>query len=360
MHFTFFDLLSFANGFLLLFLALMQLAYRRKAPVNYLAILIYFLMAYISLYFWSFQTHALDRLPWLINSDLIASCLLAPALYLYFGAVSGLLEPSFRRHAWLFLPAIVTLWVLISIRLAGIHPVLPPLRTSGPVVIQALGVLMDLWIGAVLFRLVYKIRRLFTGNRLRVKPELRILLMFLVVGAANAAWMIAAHVWRQDAWLNYSTHGFGFLLTVYTFYAFRYPEFAQAVIKDVKSLRYENTSLNRIDTRDLSARLERAMQDEKAYRDMDLTLAGLSARLNVTPHQLSEFLNQSFGQNFRKFLNSQRVQEAKHLLTEEPCMSILDIAFAAGFNSKSSFNTFFLQSTGLTPSAYRKRWFSKL
>jgi AraC-like DNA-binding protein len=35
-------------------------------------------------------------------------------------------------------------------------------------------------------------------------------------------------------------------------------------------------------------------------------------------------------------------------------MTILDVAFEVGFNSKASFNAHFLEKTGRTPSQYRK------
>lgn len=353
MTYSFFDLFSFAIGFLLLFLALMQLTYRKKAPITYLSVLLYVLMAYILLYFWAFQTRALDRCPWLVNSDLVASFLLAPTLYLYFRTLTGDEPPLSRRHARLFLPALAALVILAVLKWTGGQSSPTPLCTSG-LLTEVLGSVSDLWIGGVLFYVLYANYRLFTGNRLREKIELRILLVFLAVAAANAVLMMASYLWHKDDWLIFSTFGFGFLLVVYTLYAYRYPEFAQTVIKEVKSLRYENTYLKHVNTRDLAARLDRLMLEEKIFSDADLTLPRLSARLQVTPHQLSQFLNQRFRMNFRSFLNSHRLREAKRLLRDQQAMSILDIAYASGFNSKSTFNAFFLQAAGLTPSEFRK------
>jgi AraC-like DNA-binding protein len=74
----------------------------------------------------------------------------------------------------------------------------------------------------------------------------------------------------------------------------------------------------------------------------------------VSPHQLSEILNERLHMNFSSYLNGFRVREAERLLGSRPDATILEIAFEVGFSSKASFNTHFLKQTGLTPSEYRK------
>ncbi|MCK4735219.1 MAG: AraC family transcriptional regulator, partial [Methanophagales archaeon] len=56
--------------------------------------------------------------------------------------------------------------------------------------------------------------------------------------------------------------------------------------------------------------------------------------------------------NFHDFINKYRVEEFKKLAKESPHYSILALAFEAGFNSKSSFNSNFKNHTGETPSHY--------
>jgi AraC-like DNA-binding protein len=97
------------------------------------------------------------------------------------------------------------------------------------------------------------------------------------------------------------------------------------------------------------------MKEEKLYTSEDLNLQSLSARLLITPHQLSSILNDSFSKNFNSFTNSFRIREAKRLLLQNPEKTILEIAFLVGFNSTSSFYTFFFRDTGVSPGAYRKK-----
>lgn len=98
------------------------------------------------------------------------------------------------------------------------------------------------------------------------------------------------------------------------------------------------------------------MEEERPYRDCDLTLADLAARLDTTPHRLSEVFNAQLDLNFYDFVNGYRVREVERRITEDRngSVTLLSMALDAGFASKSTFNHVFKKLTGKTPSAYRK------
>lgn len=104
-----------------------------------------------------------------------------------------------------------------------------------------------------------------------------------------------------------------------------------------------------------AARLRRLMEEEHIFRDGALTLPALARRMDLSPHNLSEVINTRFGQNFFDLVNSYRVREVCERLADPAAkqFTILAIAFDAGFNSKTSFNTIFKKHVGITPSAYR-------
>lgn len=56
------------------------------------------------------------------------------------------------------------------------------------------------------------------------------------------------------------------------------------------------------------------------------------------------------------FVNEYRINYAKELLLDQKRqdLTVLEILYDAGFNSKSSFNTEFKKRTGVTPTEYRK------
>lgn len=97
------------------------------------------------------------------------------------------------------------------------------------------------------------------------------------------------------------------------------------------------------------------MTKEKPYLQADLSLKALADGLAMTPRELSEVINTESRMNFFEFINRHRVDEAKRILIDQPGMRVLDIAFTAGFNSKSAFNDAFRKQTGMSPSAYRNK-----
>jgi len=96
---------------------------------------------------------------------------------------------------------------------------------------------------------------------------------------------------------------------------------------------------------------------EKIYQDQTLTLNTLAERLAVPSYQLSWVINTKIGKTFSDLLNHHRIEEVKKRLTDSKDneKTILEIAFDAGFNTKSSFNKTFEALTGKTPRDYRAR-----
>ncbi|MES2426255.1 MAG: AraC family transcriptional regulator [Bacteroidota bacterium] len=104
----------------------------------------------------------------------------------------------------------------------------------------------------------------------------------------------------------------------------------------------------------LKSRVTNLMKTERLFLDNELGLPELAKEMNVSPHDLSYLLNEGFGVNFFQFINSYRIEEAKQLMLSEKYrhLNILGIAYSAGFNSKTTFNTAFKKETGLSPSQF--------
>jgi AraC-like DNA-binding protein len=99
------------------------------------------------------------------------------------------------------------------------------------------------------------------------------------------------------------------------------------------------------------------MHSQKPYLEPELTLDQLANQLSLKPRTLSQVINKLKGQNFFDFINHYRIEEASRLLThpKDPKITVLEILYQVGFNSKSSFNTLFKKYTGLTPSEFKKK-----
>jgi AraC-like DNA-binding protein len=104
----------------------------------------------------------------------------------------------------------------------------------------------------------------------------------------------------------------------------------------------------------LKARIITLMEKEKLFLDNELGLPDLAKEMEISSHDLSYLLNEGFGVNFFQFINAYRVIEAKRLMLSGKCrhLNILGIAYNAGFNSKTTFNTAFKKETGVSPSQY--------
>ncbi|HMN18915.1 MAG TPA: helix-turn-helix domain-containing protein [Ignavibacteriaceae bacterium] len=123
--------------------------------------------------------------------------------------------------------------------------------------------------------------------------------------------------------------------------------------------KYATSSLKDGEKEKLTQRLTKSMENEKPYLYENLTLKELADKLETTPNNLSQIINEVFNKNFYEFINEYRINEVKSLLTdpEYSHYSMLGIAFECGFNSKSTFNSVFKQFTGKTPSEYKKTAF---
>lgn len=106
----------------------------------------------------------------------------------------------------------------------------------------------------------------------------------------------------------------------------------------------------------LKTRLEELMQTQKPYLDPALSLPLLAGKLGVSVHELSYLINEAYDENFFAFVNRYRVEEAKRLLLSETLekLNILGVAYEAGFNSKTTFNTTFKKLTGESPTDFVK------
>ena len=95
--------------------------------------------------------------------------------------------------------------------------------------------------------------------------------------------------------------------------------------------------------------------ERSLWSDPEITLATLSRQLGTNTSHLSRALNEGLGQNFNEFINRLRVEAVSRQLAEPTeARDLLDLAFAAGFSSKASFNRCFKLYTGLTPTEFRR------
>ncbi|WP_264525633.1 helix-turn-helix domain-containing protein [Flavobacterium sp. N502536] len=129
-----------------------------------------------------------------------------------------------------------------------------------------------------------------------------------------------------------------------------------AVAHPSEKIKYEKSGLTATELQTIHQKLTQLMNDEKLYKNADLTLTELAQKINVHPNTLSQVINSAEQKNFYDYINSQRVEEFKKTirLPENQKFTFLSVALECGFNSKTAFNRNFKKETGLSPSEYLK------
>jgi AraC-like DNA-binding protein len=91
------------------------------------------------------------------------------------------------------------------------------------------------------------------------------------------------------------------------------------------------------------------------YLEPALTIGQVAKRSGYPEYLVSNVINRRLGGSFCDYVNRLRVEAARSCLADAAdARTILDIAYACGFTSKSTFNAAFKKEVGETPSAYRK------
>ncbi|WP_281231703.1 helix-turn-helix domain-containing protein [Flavobacterium gelatinilyticum] len=102
-----------------------------------------------------------------------------------------------------------------------------------------------------------------------------------------------------------------------------------------------------------SEKLENVMNEKGLYKNPNLTLQDLSQEINISSHQLSQFLNNNLGKNFTSFVNEFRISAACKIIASNDKLTLESVGYDVGFNSKSTFFAAFKKHTGTTPLNYQ-------
>lgn len=107
---------------------------------------------------------------------------------------------------------------------------------------------------------------------------------------------------------------------------------------------------------DIIEKLKHVVEAQKAYKDPDISLNDLADAIRETRNSISEVLNNNLNLTFYDYLNNNRIEESKRLLTDKKLKNytIEAIAQESGFKTMSVFYRFFKETVKITPSEYRK------
>lgn len=192
-----------------------------------------------------------------------------------------------------------------------------------------------------------------------VEPRRRLRLAFVLVSGAYVVGIVATEIFLRGASASPDLElaNVSAILVLTVSFAVAMTSLRPAFAPTKRQAPRSQTSEVDADSADLVASLLHSMVHQKAYRDDRLTIGKLAKQLDTQEYRLRRAVNGSLGyRNFNQFLNHYRLNEARTRLADpaETALPILSIALECGYASIGPFNRAFKESTGMTPSAYRR------
>ena len=302
--------------------------------------------------------------PHLFEYDTPMSLCIGPLVYLYIRYQinpKNRLQPLDLLH---LLPLVIYGWLMRDFLFSSAAAKLDMIDSHGIpnfFLVQYLKKAQLLLYGVLCYRLLVRhgrvTRELLSNLESRQLQWLKHLL--LGAGVLLGVWVISNEISWAQSLLGLTLLGFSYWIAYHALQ--QESSFAQVatetvlpIIEEEPAVRYRNSSLSKVYLHEAMGKLEQHMLTEKPYLNGDLTLTNLAEQLAFNPNQLSQILNEGFGENFYRFVNRYRVEESKRLLLDPAFehYNILGIAFQAGFSTKSTFNKTFKELTGLSPSEF--------
>ena len=148
-----------------------------------------------------------------------------------------------------------------------------------------------------------------------------------------------------------------FAFVILLFYrALHEPQFLLNISQENQE-KYQGSNLTLDDKKKYLETIQEYFSQNKAYLNSSLTISDVAESTQISIKYISQVLNELVNKNFYDFTNTFRIELAKEKLlsNEGESLTILEILYDAGFNSKSAFNAAFKKHTGITPTEYRRQ-----
>jgi len=122
--------------------------------------------------------------------------------------------------------------------------------------------------------------------------------------------------------------------------------------------KYKNNKVQENDKTEFLRRLNVYMEVHKPFLNPDISLESLASEIQVNPRTLSMIINETYKKSFKNYILEFRLAESMKILADEKArkLTILEVLYQVGFNSKSAFNNQFKLYTNHTPQEYRAKF----
>ncbi|MEM7182443.1 MAG: AraC family transcriptional regulator [Spirochaetota bacterium] len=286
--------------------------------------------------------------------------LIGPSILLYYERLAG--REEWRLHFVHFIPLLLAFspllyWFALDSQEQATH-----IKLILQGVLEYPNILLLLWvvgpkISIFLYSLATTLGRSAEGVAvIRMLPQEIRFFAFLLLGYIWCMIVIdiCGYFLGVSLFYRWSAYSHALAAVLVFLYSRRNPSAMLHISGAIQKARYVRSKLAGVDVKQAVQQLNRFMQEEAYFADEDLRLARMAEVMGLTSHQLSELINSYFQMSFVSYTNSHRILAACNMLCEEN-RTILSVAFAVGFNSKSAFNRVFKQILGVSPGEFRKQ-----
>lgn len=155
--------------------------------------------------------------------------------------------------------------------------------------------------------------------------------------------------------LSYITGALGFSFVLYLNILILLYRKKTADLFQSDNEKYGNKKIDTAEAAALVQQLEQLMKDQHIFSNPDLKLNDLAALLKISPHQLSQLLNNNLKQSFNAYINEHRIRKACEIIATQHQLKLEAVGYEVGFNSKSTFFAAFKKHTGTTPKLFKEK-----
>jgi len=125
--------------------------------------------------------------------------------------------------------------------------------------------------------------------------------------------------------------------------------------KDDNKLTINENSIDKNIYPDYKTKILDLLEIDKIYTNPEIAINDIAERIGVPVYLTSKIINKNLNTNFYNLINKYRLAQVKSDLLNSENKTIIEIAYQAGFNSKTTFYEVFKKNTGISPSDYIKQ-----
>ncbi|MEM8523569.1 MAG: helix-turn-helix domain-containing protein [Bacteroidota bacterium] len=281
----------------------------------------------------------------ILQIGLSACVFIGPLLFFY---IKSTLQPKIALKKSLRIHIAILLVLTLTVGIIFPYPLRPDLWN--PLIVQGIYAIWLIYMIASALQLKTVIIDFFNRSSALSTTQKWLLVVF----STNLAICLVFHSILYFGFPSYILGPITFSFVFYALLAFLLFHSKRDLILHGEKPRYHNKKIKNEQVLELKSQLDKLMNEQALYKQSNLKLDNLAQALNVTPHTLSQYLNDNVGKTFSLFVNEYRIEAACELLQTDHQFTLEGVGHEVGFRSKSNFYASFKKIKGCTPNQFVK------